>query len=35
MLTPKNHLPAIAPEDRPAESVSKNRPVWDLTNINK
>jgi NodT family efflux transporter outer membrane factor (OMF) lipoprotein len=35
MLTPKNHLPTIAPEDRPAESVSKNRPVWDLTNINK
>jgi len=35
MLTPKNHLPAIAPEDRPAESVPRSRPLWDLLNINK
>lgn len=35
MLTPKNHLPAIAPEDRPAESVPRSRPIWDLLNINK
>ena len=35
MLAPKNHLPAIAPEDRPAESVPRSRPIWDLLNINK
>ncbi len=35
MLAPKNHLPAIAPEDRPTESVPRSRPLWDLLNINK
>jgi len=35
MLAPKNHLPAITPEDRPAESVPRSRPLWDLLNINK
>ncbi|MFZ4774051.1 MAG: efflux transporter outer membrane subunit [Terrimicrobiaceae bacterium] len=35
MLKPQNHLPVIPPEDRPAESVSKNRPIWKLLNVNQ
>lgn len=35
VLKAKNHLPAIAPEDRPTHSVPKNRPIWDLVNVNK
>jgi outer membrane protein TolC len=35
MLAEKNHLPQVSPEDRPADAVPKNRPIWNLININK
>ncbi len=35
MLKPQNHLPAVPPEDRPAASVSKSRPIWKLLNVNQ
>jgi len=35
MLKVKNHLPAVSPEDRPAESVPKSRPIWKLLNVNQ
>ena len=35
MLATKNHLPAIATEDKPAKNVPKHSPLWDLLNVNK
>ena len=35
MLVTKNHLPSIAPENKPANAVPKSRPLWDLLNVNK
>jgi len=35
MLEPQNHLPAVSPEERPAEAVPKNRPIWKLLNVNQ
>ncbi len=35
MLTPKNHLPTLAPEDRPAAAVPQAHPIWNLFNVNK
>lgn len=35
MLDAKNHLPTLSPEDRPANAVPKNRPIWNLINVNK
>lgn len=35
MLDPKNHLPSVSPEDRPANAIPKNHPLWNLMNINQ
>ena len=35
MLTPKNHLPVISPEEQPAAAVPKHWPLWNLLNVNK
>ncbi|MFI0348672.1 MAG: efflux transporter outer membrane subunit [Chthoniobacterales bacterium] len=35
MLAAKNHLPSLATEDKPAKSVPKHGPLWDLLNVNK
>lgn len=35
MLKRKRHIPAVAPETRPAHSVPKTQPLWDLMNVNK
>lgn len=35
MLAEKNHLPRVSPEDRPANAIPKNHPLWNLININK
>jgi len=35
MLKTKRHLPAVAPEAPPPQSVPKTQPPWDLLNVNK